>query len=116
MGSGRFWERLEGLPVHRHNHSKRSTVYGRASEIHAWIAKRENHNECENTIRSARRPTRFASLTSEQLVATCIVARTQAVCARRRIALINAQNGKVQTFSSDRNQNTGVLNNLSVAV
>lgn len=30
------WEKLEGLPVHRHQHRKGSTVYAYSSEIDAW--------------------------------------------------------------------------------
>lgn len=34
------WEREEGLPVHRHSHQKRGTVYAYAEEIDAWLASR----------------------------------------------------------------------------
>jgi tetratricopeptide (TPR) repeat protein len=34
------WEKKEGLPVHRHLHHKRSTVYAYPSEIDAWLTKR----------------------------------------------------------------------------
>jgi hypothetical protein len=30
------WERREGLPVHRHLHDKRGSVYALASELDAW--------------------------------------------------------------------------------
>src|SRR5580693_4097588 len=30
------WERREGMPVHRHLHDKRGSVYALASEIDAW--------------------------------------------------------------------------------
>jgi len=30
------WERTEGLPVHRHHHSQRDSVYAYASEVDAW--------------------------------------------------------------------------------
>ena len=30
------WEKLEGLPVHRHSHSRRASVYAYRSEIDAW--------------------------------------------------------------------------------
>src|SRR5260370_336054 len=35
------WERTEGLPVHRHEHKKKSTVYAYAGELDAWIKKRQ---------------------------------------------------------------------------
>lgn len=34
------WERDEGLPVHRHEHTKQATVYAYRHEIEAWRAKR----------------------------------------------------------------------------
>jgi len=34
------WEKKEGLPVHRHLHDKRSTVYAYPSEIDAWLTDR----------------------------------------------------------------------------
>jgi TolB-like protein/Flp pilus assembly protein TadD len=36
----RRWERREGLPVHRHLHGKKATVYGFADEIDAWLRSR----------------------------------------------------------------------------
>jgi TolB-like protein len=36
----RRWEREEGLPVHRHRHHKKSTVYAFASEVDAWRVER----------------------------------------------------------------------------
>ena len=35
------WEKQEGLPVHRHHHLSRSSVYAYASELDAWRANRE---------------------------------------------------------------------------
>src|SRR5713226_6815222 len=35
------WERTEGLPVHRHEHKKKSTVYAYAGELDAWIKNRQ---------------------------------------------------------------------------
>src|SRR6267143_782704 len=35
------WETTEGLPVHRHEHQKKSTVYAYASELDEWIRKRQ---------------------------------------------------------------------------
>ncbi len=36
----RRWEKEEGLPVHRHSHKSRSSVYAYPSEIDAWRASR----------------------------------------------------------------------------
>src|SRR5262245_56742342 len=38
----RRWEKREGLPVHRHLHERRDSVYAYASEIEAWWEKRRN--------------------------------------------------------------------------
>jgi len=34
------WEKEEGLPIHRHSHKSRSSVYAFPSEIDAWRASR----------------------------------------------------------------------------
>lgn len=39
--TARRWELEEGLPVHRHAHSNRASVYAYASEIDAWRASRK---------------------------------------------------------------------------
>jgi Tol biopolymer transport system component len=39
------WEKLEGLPVHRHLHQARSSVYAYPSEINAWSASRKPRRE-----------------------------------------------------------------------
>jgi Tol biopolymer transport system component len=39
--TARRWEKEEGLPVHRHAHSSRSSVYAYPSEIDAWRASRK---------------------------------------------------------------------------
>lgn len=35
------WEKEEGLPIHRHNHKSRSSVYAYPAEIDAWRASRK---------------------------------------------------------------------------
>ena len=35
------WERTEGLPVHRHEHQKKSTVYAYSGELDEWFKKRQ---------------------------------------------------------------------------
>lgn len=37
----RRWEKEEGLPIHRHSHKSRSSVYAYAGEIDAWRASRK---------------------------------------------------------------------------
>jgi len=35
------WEKTEGLPVHRHEHQKKSTVYAYSGELDAWFLRRQ---------------------------------------------------------------------------
>ncbi len=47
------WEKREGMPVHRHVHDKRGSVYALASELDAWLKTRRQrfgaeHGEGEN--------------------------------------------------------------------
>src|SRR5690242_14813701 len=39
--TARRWEKEEGLPVHRHSHKSRASVYAYSSEIDAWRAGRK---------------------------------------------------------------------------
>ena len=42
LATVRRWEKKEGLPVHRHLHDKRGTVYAYSSEIDTWLANRSS--------------------------------------------------------------------------
>src|SRR3989441_12489343 len=37
----RRWEKREGMPVHRHIHDKRGSVYALSSELDAWLQTRK---------------------------------------------------------------------------
>src|SRR5713226_1021679 len=41
------WERSEGLPVYRHEHLRKSTVYAFANELDDWIKKRQPKDDPE---------------------------------------------------------------------
>src|SRR2546427_9283594 len=41
------WEQTEDLPVHRHEHKKKSTVYASAGELDAWIKQRQPKDDPE---------------------------------------------------------------------
>jgi TolB-like protein/tetratricopeptide (TPR) repeat protein len=41
------WETTEGLPVHRHEHQKKSTVYAYPSELDEWVRKRQPADDPE---------------------------------------------------------------------
>ncbi len=54
------WEKREGMPVHRHIHDKRGSVYALGSELDAWLRSRrprlgeqENGQEPEAAVESA---------------------------------------------------------------
>jgi len=44
------WERLEGMPVHRHLHHKRGSVYALSSELDAWRQGRTLRSEEEQEL------------------------------------------------------------------
>src|SRR5687767_15964168 len=48
------WERLEGMPVHRHLHAKRGSVYAFRSELDTW----QRNRRAPATEADARPPTR----------------------------------------------------------
>jgi hypothetical protein len=75
------WEKDEGLPVHRHQHSKRASVYGVPWEIEAWFKGRA---EIEVTQPPTGDAFRYAksSLDADELVRACLNARRRAERAR----------------------------------
>lgn len=42
------WEKREGMPVHRHVHDKRGSVYALGSELDAWLSRRQTTLENES--------------------------------------------------------------------
>src|SRR5467141_1435678 len=48
------WETTEGLPVHRHEHTKKSTVYAYPSELDEWVKKRQPVDDPEADAAFAR--------------------------------------------------------------
>jgi hypothetical protein len=47
------WEKREGMPVHRHLHDKRGSVYALSSELDAWIqSRRPQLEEQERGVRT----------------------------------------------------------------
>ena len=46
----RRWEKREGLPVHRHPHDRRDSVYAYRSEIDEWWQNRRNHLAARTAI------------------------------------------------------------------
>ena len=56
MTTVRRWERHEGLPVHRHLHSKLGSIYASSKELDAWLLKRQNAPASMKLQRIAVRP------------------------------------------------------------
>src|SRR5215467_12965581 len=44
------WEKTENLPVHRHEHQKKSTVYAYAIELDEWRKRRQPKDDLEADI------------------------------------------------------------------
>lgn len=61
--TARRWERQEGLPVHRHTHKSRSSVYAYPSEIDAWRASRRVAVEPAPAVRPWWRPLALGATT-----------------------------------------------------
>lgn len=57
------WERREGMPVHRHLHDKRGSVYALASELDSWRVSRIPAGGADSDTHRAR----GCSLTREPL-------------------------------------------------
>jgi TolB-like protein/Tfp pilus assembly protein PilF len=56
----RRWEATEALPVHRHLHRRRATIYAYKTEIDAWWSNRRpelKHRQPERLVRPSGRPT-----------------------------------------------------------
>jgi hypothetical protein len=53
------WEREESLPVHRHNHGKRGTVFAFPSEIEHWMRSRDGIGNSSLTLPMNPPPPRF---------------------------------------------------------
>jgi hypothetical protein len=80
------WERDEGLPVHRHSHGKRSTVFAFASEIQDWVNSRSNTDVAAKP--TAHSTIFYRNLDSEELMARCTAARALAAKVRHIITKI----------------------------
>jgi hypothetical protein len=50
------WEKREGMPIHRHVHDKRGSVYALSSELDAWLLVRRQRLEEEEKGRGAEAP------------------------------------------------------------
>ena len=70
------WEQDEGLPVHRHHHEKRGSVYAYPAELEQWLARRSavttassvGENTAQASAWTLRRPRRTAAVAVAALV------------------------------------------------
>lgn len=51
-----LWEKREGLPIHRHEHGARASVYAWPAELDAWLSSRARDNHQESTPAVAATP------------------------------------------------------------
>jgi hypothetical protein len=72
------WEHDEGLPVHRHNHRKRDTVFAFSSEIRVWLTSRDQSKVSPSRVMPAE-PLRISALAylsmADDLARRCLSAR-----------------------------------------
>jgi len=83
------WEKNEGLPVHRHQHCKRGTVYALKSEVQEWLRGRQSAAKTEVAPVSgflAFTNGFFPRLENDCLYALCQQARERAQRARASFA------------------------------
>ena len=71
LRTARRWEKEEGLPVHRHTHNSRSSVYAYPSEIDAWRVSRKVAPEPVPLWRSLLVPPRLAAFAAT--IALCLI-------------------------------------------
>src|SRR5438874_11469224 len=50
------WEKREGMPIHRHVHDKRGSVYALSSELDTWLQSRKLHLQDEGRQESVETP------------------------------------------------------------
>ena len=79
------WEREEGLPVHRHQHGKRGTVFALPKEIQSWQSSREDDGTAGREAADAelRNQSPTSHLEATSLLRLCMLARERAEQARQ---------------------------------
>jgi hypothetical protein len=77
------WEGNEGLPVHRHNHTKRGAAFAYTSEIQNWMQSRDGQ-ECGSRPSIAHAPPN-----DRRLAQRCVAARPHAQSIRRFLELVS---------------------------
>jgi pentatricopeptide repeat protein len=91
------WERREAMPVHRHLHSKRGSVYALSSELDAWRERRGSFLESDHAG-VAQDPDGLAAVRRAHAVAMGD-ARPKHERPRMRLALLGAGIGVLAAFA-----------------
>jgi hypothetical protein len=92
------WERTEGLPVHRHQHMKRGSVYALESELATWLRARQLKFGLRG-VAAKKSQIRVAPVV-EQLSRLQNLILRQSVLTRELRQLL-AQRGRVEYFYED---------------
>ena len=81
----RRWEKREGLPVHRHLHERRESVYAYAHEIDRWWEQRRNHLSEKATLEPfpAARRARLMWIAAVTILALTTIGLTAFLAVRR---------------------------------
>lgn len=99
------WEKREGMPVHRHVHDKRGSVYALGSEVDAWLSRRratlggsqpgEQEMALPSTVRAVRR-----WLALGGLAAIAALAIAYSIYPRRRAGAVSTTSAANQRIKS----------------
>ena len=84
------WEREEGLPVHRHQHGKRGTVFAFATEVQLWWSSRDSGSvavagQLEESTAELLYKAAPQFIDANNLTQLCMFARERAARARQRV-------------------------------
>ena len=93
------WERHEGLPVHRHLHRLRSSVYAHRQELDAWRANRRPAEEPVPPGWFSRRPARVLAVAALLIVTFVSAGDSRLVRATRGTAQQSASRVERQLLS-----------------
>jgi len=85
------WEREEGLPVHRHHHGKRGTVFASTSEIKQWTRRQDAtaSNFGDSATLTPNVPSTRLLLESDRWAQRCTAARAQAIRVRKFCKMVS---------------------------
>ncbi len=74
VSSVQRWERQEGLPVHRHHHEKKGTVWAYSDELNRWWVERGPNLESREGLSAAKGPSRLRFVLAAAAILAIILA------------------------------------------